>query len=216
LGNIAQRSFVLSTPRLPDNNSLHLNLSFGDKRLDKLVQMREKPQAYQDILSWLEIQPKNEQLFASFLTDNPPNPQPKYQGNDVRVRYFGHACILIETEDISILCDPLVSYHDLDGIPRYSYADLPPTIDYALITHNHQDHVMFETLLQLRYKIKNVIVPKSNKGSLIDPSLKLILQQIGFTNVIEIDELEVIDIPQGEIVIPFLKSHATVARASKM
>ncbi|MEA5498671.1 thioester reductase domain-containing protein [Limnoraphis robusta Tam1] len=216
LGNIDQRSFVLSTPRLADENSLHLNLSFADKRLDKLVQMREKPQAYQDILDLLEIPPQNEPLFTSLFTETPPPSQPKYQGNDVRVRYFGHACILIETEDISILCDPLVSYHTLDGIYRYSYADLPPTIDYALITHNHQDHVMFETLLQLRYKIKNIIVPKSNKGVLIDPSLKLILQQIGFRNVIEIDELEVIEIPQGEIVsLPVLGEHGDLNIAAK-
>jgi thioester reductase-like protein len=220
LGNIDQRSFVLSTPRLPDDNTLHLNLSFADKRLDKLVQMREKPQAYQDILELLEIKPENEPLFASLLTENPPPSQSKYQENDVRVRYFGHACVLIETKDISILCDPLISYQfsdqSLDGIARYSYADLPPTIDYALITHNHQDHVMFETLLQLRYKIKNVIVPKSNKGVLIDPSLKLILQQICFANVREVDELEVIDIPEGEIVsLPVLGEHGDLNIAAK-
>ncbi|MGB3532437.1 MAG: thioester reductase domain-containing protein [Microcoleaceae cyanobacterium] len=216
LGNVDQRSFVLSTPRLADKNCLHLNLPFADKRLDKLAQMREQPQAYQEILELLEIPPKDEPLFDKFFTKNLLNPIHKYQGNDVRVRYFGHACILIETQSVSILCDPLISYQSSEGIPRYSYADLPETIDYVLITHNHQDHVMFETLLQLRYKIKTIIVPKSNKGSIIDPSLKLILQQIGFNNIREIDELEMINIPEGEIVsLPVLGEHGDLNIATK-
>ena len=45
-----------------------------------------------------------------------------------RVRYFGHACVLIETQDITILCDPLISYQHRAGIPRYTYADLPEVI----------------------------------------------------------------------------------------
>jgi thioester reductase-like protein len=61
-----------------------------------------------------------------------------------------------------------------------------------------------------------VIVPKSNRGSLIDPSLKLILQQIGFADVREIDELESIPIPEGEIVsLPFLGEHGDLNIGAK-
>ena len=59
--------------------------------------------------------------------------------------------------------DALIACHQGQ---RYTYADLPETIDYVLITHNHQDHCMFETLLQLRHRIKNIIVPKNNGGGL--------------------------------------------------
>src|SRR6478609_1532164 len=69
-------------------------------------------------------------------------------------------------------------------------AYLPEQIDYVLITHNHQDHVLFETLLQIRHKVKNILVPRSGVGNLQDPSLKLLLERCGFKNVIEIAEME--------------------------
>ena len=96
----------------------------------------------------------------------------------------------MEARGVSILFDPLLSYEYDSKTPRYTYKDLPESIDYVAITHNHQDHVVFETLLQLRHKVKCVIVPPSGGGELQDPSLKLILRQIGFTNVIELDEME--------------------------
>ena len=114
-----------------------------------------------------------------------------YQGEEIRLRYFGHACILIQTKSVSILFDPVLSY-PIQGsnIPRYTFADLPDQIDYVVITHNHQDHLMFETLLQLRHKIKHIVFPSNHNGSLEDPSIKLILQHTGFDSLIELKETE--------------------------
>ncbi|MEM8722528.1 MAG: thioester reductase domain-containing protein [Cyanobacteria bacterium P01_G01_bin.39] len=216
LGQEDERSFVLSTPRLPDEHSLHINIPFSDSRLDQLFQMREVPQPYAQIKELLGISDQDEKLFSSFFTKEPPQKEPEYSGDSVRVRYFGHACVLIETKDISILCDPLISYQHQEGIPRYTYADLPEKIDYALITHNHQDHYMFETLLQLRHKIKHIVVPKSNSGNLLDPSLKSLSTTLGFTNVIEIDNLETIEFADGQIVaLPFLGEHGDLNISAK-
>lgn len=216
LGQEDKRSFVLSTPRLPDAHYLQLNLPFNDSRLDCLFQMRDIPQPYDQIRDLLEITAADEALFASFFSEEPPRKAPNYEGDAVRIRYFGHACVLIETQEVSILCDPLISYQHEAGVPRYTYADLPETIDYALITHNHQDHCMFETLLQLRHKIKHLVVPKSNSGVLLDPSLKLILKTIGFSNVIEIDNLESIEVPAGQIIaLPFLGEHGDLNISAK-
>ena len=216
LENPDRRSFVLSTPRLPSVQNLHINLPFKAKEIDELLAMRHTAQPYAKIKDILPIKPEQEVIFSSLFTEKIPKITPKYQGDGVRIRYFGHACVLIETEDISILCDPLISNENPTGIPRYSYADLPPKIDYALITHNHQDHVMLETLLQIRHKIGTVLVPKNNKGLLIDPSLKLALEYIGFSNVKEIDELENVDIPGGQIIgLPFLGEHGDLNIAAK-
>jgi len=67
---------------------------------------------------------------------------------------------------------------------------------------------MLESLLQLRHKIRTVVVPRSNGGSLVDPSVKLMLRQIGFNDVRELDELEMIEEDGGYIMgLPFLGEH---------
>lgn len=216
INNPDSRSFVLSTPRLSSQGSLQINLPFSDRMWDKLFAMRSHPQDLETIKQELEICPADTDLFESFFTSQAPTKNEQYKGDDLRIRYFGHACILIETQTTSILCDPLIAYPNPEGISRFSYNDLPDKIDYALITHNHQDHVMFETLLQIRHKIEHLVIPKSNRGSLIDPSLKLILRQIGFSNVLELDELESISLPDGEIIsIPVLGEHGDLNISSK-
>lgn len=210
------RSFVFSTPRLESDDRIHLDIPFSHEGLDELFKMKETPQAYGYIRDALGVEGKDEELFMSLFTPERPFETTKYDGDDVRIRYFGHACILIETKDVSVLCDPVISYRYDSQIPRYTYADLPETIDYVVITHNHQDHCMFETLLQLRHKVRHVVVPRS-AGSLVDPSLKLILKNIGFKNVREIDELESIEIDGGAITsLPFLGEHADLDIRTKV
>jgi Predicted Zn-dependent hydrolases of the beta-lactamase fold len=164
----------------------------------------------------LRLTRDQEELFRTFLTEEQPASLQNYSGEGVRVRYFGHACILLETRDVSILMDPALSYSYDNGIERYTYEDLPETIDYVLITHSHQDHVMFETLLQLRHKVKNIIVPRAHGGNLEDPSTKRVLDNIGFRNVIEIDEMETIEVPGGSITgLPFFGEHCDLNIGTK-
>jgi L-ascorbate metabolism protein UlaG (beta-lactamase superfamily) len=116
---------------------------------------------------------------------------------------------LLESKNVSILCDPIISYKYDTNLFRYTFSDLPETIDYVLITHYHQDHLMLEMLLQLRHKVKTIIVPRSSGHGLIDPSLRRLLQIIGFRNVVSIDEMEQLEIPGGSITgLPFLGEHA--------
>lgn len=210
------RHFVFSTPRLPGDGGLHLNIPFSSGVIDELFKMRREPQSLGRISEMLGVE-NNDSVFPSLFTADGPPPRPKYMAEGVRVRYFGHACILIESKHTSVLCDPVVSYDHGNGISRYSFADLPEEIDYVVVTHNHQDHCMLETLLQLRHKTKNIIVPKNNGGALADPSLKLVLLNTGFTNVFEIDEMETIKVNGGSITgLPFLGEHGDLNIKSKI
>jgi L-ascorbate metabolism protein UlaG (beta-lactamase superfamily) len=211
------RSFVFSTPRLHSEGHLRLNMPFSYEGFDELFKMKYVPQPYEYIKDLLHVRNEDDEVFRSFFTEEVPAPHVRYAGDDVRIRYFGHACLLIETRETSILCDPVIGYkHDI-GRDYYTYTDLPESIDYALITHNHQDHCMFETLLQLRHRIKHVIVPKNNGGSLADPSLKFVLKNVGFKNVVEIDELETIEVEGGGITgVPFFGEHGDVNVRSKI
>jgi L-ascorbate metabolism protein UlaG (beta-lactamase superfamily) len=212
------RSFVFSTPRLEREGWLNLRVPFADGRLDELFRMRHEPRPLGHVREAFGVGEADLPLFSSFFTTEPPTPTPtRYDGDGVRIRYFGHACVLFETREVSVLCDPLVSYDVETSAPRYALSDLPEVIDYALITHNHQDHCMFETLLQLRHKIRNVVVPKSNGGGLADPSLKLVLQHVGFRNVIELDEMEELEVPGGHITgLPFFGEHADLHIRTKL
>jgi L-ascorbate metabolism protein UlaG (beta-lactamase superfamily) len=211
------RPFVLSTPRLESAGTLPLRRAFAHDCVDRLFQLKTHPQPWPVIKEFLELPDEQDQVMQSFLTTEPPPPYVPYGGSGVRWRYFGHACILIESNGVSMLFDPVLSYTYENEISRYTYLDLPETIDYVMITHNHQDHVLFETLLQIRHKVKNIVVPRNSGGHLQDPSLKLLLENCGFRNVIEISEME--EIRDRNVVItglPFFGEHADLDIQSKM
>ena len=211
------RPFVLSTPRLDNDGEVHLQIPFDHPGVDELFKMKNEPQTFSFIKEILEINEQNDKVFQSFLTEERPPEYKRYEGKNLRWRYFGHACILIETPSISILSDPVFSYTYQNDISRYTYDDLPESIDYVLITHNHQDHILFETMLQIRHKVKNVIVPRSGGGALQDPSLALLLRNIGFKNVIEMDEMDEIPFENGVITgIPFFGEHADLNIRTKL
>lgn len=211
------RPFALSTPSLPRAGRLRLDTPFDEPALDELFRMKFDPRPLDHVRGLLGVPDEEAGLFSSFFTTREPPRPARYAGDSVRVRYFGHACILIESRETTVMIDPIVSYENERGARRYTYADLPESIDHVLITHNHQDHCMFETLLQLRHRIKNVVVPKNSGGSLADPSLKMVLRSVGFERVREIDEMETIEIEGGTLTgVPFLGEHADLDIRTKL
>ncbi len=211
------RPFVLSTPRLESDDALHLCLPFDSPVIDDLFRLKSSHRPWCEIKEMLQVPDSHNNLLRSLLTPEAPRPYSPYTGAGVRWRYFGHACILIESQGTSMVFDPVLSYTYENGISRYTYRDLPDEIDYVLITHDHQDHILFETLLQIRHKIKNIIVPRNNRGHLQDPSLKLIFENCGFRNVVELNELEEIRVGDVSITgLPFLGEHGDLDIHSKM
>jgi L-ascorbate metabolism protein UlaG (beta-lactamase superfamily) len=211
-----QRPFVLSTPRLESDSLYQLRAPFSDPVIDRLFQLKSAPLRWGEIKEMLNAPKESEPLVRSFLTPEPPTSYPPYNGRGVRWRYFGHACILLEAPGLSVLFDPMLSYTYESNVSRYTYEDLPDTIDYVAITHNHQDHVLFETLLQIRHKVKNIIVPSGSGGLLQDPSMRLIFENIGCQSVIELDEMESIKWKNGSITaLPFLGEHSDLNIRSK-
>ncbi|NNB90504.1 MULTISPECIES: MBL fold metallo-hydrolase [Corallococcus] len=210
------RKYVFSTPRLEGDSPLWLQVPYKHEGIDALFRMRHTPGSPGQVAEMLGVPSTAAEAFADLFTETAPRKPEPYTGSGVRVRYFGHACVLMETREVSVLTDPVISYEFPTDQRRFTHADLPEKIDYVLITHGHADHLMMETLLQLRHRIGTIVVPRSNAYSLADPSLRLVLEQTGFKNVIEIDDLQEIKIPGGSLMgIPFIGEHSDLAVQAK-
>jgi L-ascorbate metabolism protein UlaG (beta-lactamase superfamily) len=211
------RPFVLSTPRFKEKGNVHLPIPFASDQIDFLFQLKDRPAPFSEIKDRLGLGDEDDAVFSGFLSTSPARKYQPYDGSAARWRYFGHACILLEAGGASILTDPVLSYTYENNISRYTYEDLPEVIDCVLITHNHQDHLLFETLLQLRSRIRTIVVPRNAGGSLQDPSMKLILRQCGFNNVVEMEEMEEAQFGPLKIkTLPFLGEHGDLDIRTKL
>jgi L-ascorbate metabolism protein UlaG (beta-lactamase superfamily) len=79
--------------------------------------------------------------------------------------WFGHSSYFIETNGIKILVDPVFSGNaspvpgstkSFKGADVYTVDDLP-AVDYLFISHDHYDHLDYETILKLKGKVRKVI-----------------------------------------------------------
>jgi L-ascorbate metabolism protein UlaG (beta-lactamase superfamily) len=79
--------------------------------------------------------------------------------------WFGHSSVFIQVAGVRILVDPNFSgkatplpwgTKAYKGSNVYAANDMPQ-IDYLMISHDHYDHLDYETVLALRAKIKHVI-----------------------------------------------------------
>lgn len=207
------RPFFLNTPRLLNGDEVDWSVPFESPLVDELFQLQTAPRPLGYIRELLALRAADEQRLLPLLLSGPTPAAPRWEGPGVRVRYFNHACVLVEGNGISILTDPWIGIESCaGGAARLTYRDLPEKIDYALITHNHHDHFVLETLLRLRHKIGCLVVPRSYGMYYADTSLKLMARKAGFKHVVELDALESIELPDGEIVgVPFFGEHADLA-----
>jgi L-ascorbate metabolism protein UlaG (beta-lactamase superfamily) len=207
------RPFFMSTPSLLSEGQIEWATPFAAPQVDELYELDVRPQPLGHIRELLGLNGGDEETLLPLLTNEPHTPPAKWDGQTVRLRYFGHACVLVEHRGISILTDPLIAVRPTEaGAERFTFRDLPARIDYALVTHNHCDHFVLETLLRLRHRIDCLVVPRTYGVLYGDVSLKLLARKLGFKNVLELDTFEAIALPDGEITaVPFLGEHGDLA-----
>ncbi|WP_246457621.1 MBL fold metallo-hydrolase [Winogradskyella echinorum] len=90
-----------------------------------------------------------------------------YKG-DTRLVWFGHSTFLLQTEGKTILIDPMLGNvpapHPMLGGKRFN-EDLPitieqlPKIDAVLISHDHYDHLDYESIKVLKDKVEHFFTP---------------------------------------------------------
>ncbi|MGR9052582.1 MAG: MBL fold metallo-hydrolase [Gammaproteobacteria bacterium] len=203
------RAYYMSTPRLPSEEAIEWRIPFADTDIDALFELDAEPKPLGHIRELLGLDASEDERLIRLLDHHPPKPADTWSGPGVRIRYYGHATVLIEVAGKTLLIDPFIAVRpEQGGIERFSFQDLPRRIDYVMITHGHHDHFVFESLLRLRRKIGCLVVPKSSGLFYGDMSLKMMARELGFHNVVEVDPLDSIPFAGGEIVaVPFLGEH---------
>jgi L-ascorbate metabolism protein UlaG (beta-lactamase superfamily) len=201
-----ERPFILSTPRLSSPDVVHLRIPFRHPGLEELFRSRVHGTTLSRLREMLELDDEQAVALSRLLATAPDLSPGRHIEDGARIRYFNHACLVMQTPEAAIITDPWVSA-DASATDRYTYRDLPDHIDLALITHGHQDHVILETLLALRGRVGTVVVPRSSRGNMADPSLGLYLSHVGLP-VVEVDDFSEVEFPGGKVIAtPFLGEH---------
>jgi len=109
-----------------------------------------------DALKWMRTRQRG--AWPRWVSSTPgPKPPERVEGATLRVTFVNHATVLLQTEGVNVLTDPVwsrrVSPVSFAGprrhrAPGIRFEDLPP-IDAILLSHNHYDHLDVPTLRRL-------------------------------------------------------------------
>jgi hypothetical protein len=182
------RQFALTTPVLEYTpEQVLVTVPLDSDLLDTVFRGGLTPAELDRITGSLGIDGERAEVFKGLFTEDQ---EPPPAATDDVIEYVGHACVFVRHQGTTFLVDPVISYsgysREADG--RFTFDDLPARIDYVMITHNHQDHMLLETLLKIRHRVGTVVIAKSANSSLVDPDLKRILGVLGFRDVVELGD----------------------------
>ena len=135
---------------------------------------RNNPISFADLLRWKwsakpKPWPKNVPIHPV------TNLAPRLEGEQLRVTFIGHSTVLIQTEGLNLLTDPVWSQRaspfNWYGPRRVAEPGIPletlPPIDLILISHNHYDHLDLTTLQKLWKRHKPLIVTPLGNDTII-------------------------------------------------
>ena len=88
------------------------------------------------------------------------------QDDDLYV-WFGHSSFLLRLSGLTILVDPVfckgapVSFVNpmFPGTDYYKPNMMPDVIDYLIISHDHWDHLDYETVMELQPRVRHAVCP---------------------------------------------------------
>ncbi len=97
-----------------------------------------------------------------------PNYFDNQQDSLTKVTWFGHSALLLEIDGRKIFLDPMLGNvpapHPLLGSKRFNNTlplaiDLLPQLDAVLISHDHYDHLDYESIIKIKGKVNQFYVP---------------------------------------------------------
>lgn len=176
-GGGAIAGWLLSAPKYRGAKSDH----FNGKQFHNLEPTTHA--GFFDMLKWLAN--RDEGPWEEWREVTPT--KPPQRSEKLRVTFVNHATLLIQTNNVNILTDPIwsdrcspVSFagpkrHHAPGV---RFEDLPP-IDVVILSHNHYDHMDVPTLQRLAREHNPRIYAGLGNGAF--------LRSKGIENVTELD-----------------------------
>lgn len=161
---------------------------FGGKASDEAIATYKTSKNYKegifkntnDVKLDMSLKDMGKALMGFFKSqpNTKPNKELPYSKNDslnivnykgeTRLIWFGHSTFLLQTEGKTILIDPMLGNvpapHPMLGGKRFN-EDLPitieqlPKIDAVLISHDHYDHLDYESIKVLKDKVEHFFTP---------------------------------------------------------
>ncbi|WP_241676594.1 MBL fold metallo-hydrolase [Flavobacterium pectinovorum] len=164
--------FYLQQPQFGENPSgkrlaeIEKSVHFKNDRFQNIVERPTLSEGYTMLGEMYNV------VFKDYPRREPSDSLPSVKTNlknipadsDALV-WFGHSSVFMQLEGKKILIDPVFSgkasplpwgVRAYKGSDIYSVADMPE-IDYLFISHDHYDHLDYETIVGLKDKVKHVV-----------------------------------------------------------
>jgi len=118
---------------------------------------------------------KDRAVWPGHVPVTPTKPPARVEGSAMKVTWIGHATVLIQTQGLNILTDPVwaerASPFSFVGPkrvrqPGVRFEDLPK-IDLVVVSHNHYDHMDVATLRRLWDRDRPVIVTSLGNDTIL-------------------------------------------------
>ncbi len=106
----------------------------------------------------------------------PTRPPARIEGDEMQVTWIGHSTVLVQTQGLNILTDPIwsdrASPFPFIGPrrvrqPGVRFGDLPK-IDLVVVSHNHYDHMDLPTLKRLWERDRPTIVTSLGNDTILE------------------------------------------------
>lgn len=178
--------------KLPSGERLERIKNSPNYREGKFQNLHDTPLLVGDksiVQAWLRalFADKPKELRPEINLKNIKTDLKKFAKDEDVLVWMGHSSLYLQTDGKSILVDPVLvsaspfSFYNkaFKGSESYRPDDIP-NIDYLLITHDHWDHLDYETIKQIKDRVRKVICPLGVGSH---------LEYWGFTpeNIMEVD-----------------------------
>lgn len=159
------------------------NAPYDGEKFDNIEPFKDK--SFGDLLKW-RFSSEGRSKWPEWIETKQVKPtKERVSGEIIRYLPINHATILIQTQGLNILTDPLYSKRTSpvswagpkrSRAPAVRLEDLPP-IDIVVISHNHYDHFDLPTLKYLEEKFHPTFYVGLKNGKLLkDEGIKTVIE----------------------------------------